>query len=107
MGAEAVSMMLARKLPLRGKHYGTKVEIRHGDDSRDITVWFSGGAPSPEQLDRIGVTRQQWDDNALIDDEGYPELAQDMLDLSHYQSEVEAAIADRIAWALNGWSPKL
>lgn len=57
--------------PLHGKYYGTTVEITDGAyKGQEVTIWISTGENGPEpsirELERQGVTQQQWDNNDQV-----------------------------------------
>jgi hypothetical protein len=92
--------------PLVGKHYGTEILVRHPSGRKaSITVWLPFGAPSDEELSEWDVDRSMWESNVEVADGwGGTEPIQRMFPCdNHYQSQFEAAVAKRIADALDGW----
>lgn len=100
--------MEARIKPLTGKHYGTEIQVVDGDIQTVITVWCSADrTPSSRELALHGLTQQQWHDNVLIPD-GFgvmvPVRSSDVIDCSHFESEWQYALCERIARAINACS---
>jgi hypothetical protein len=92
--------------PLVGKHYGTKVVVSHPSGKKfDIEIWMPIGSPSEQELAEWKVDRSMWEANVKVPDGwGGMEPIQVMFPTdNHYQSEFEAAVAKRIAAALDGW----
>ena len=105
--------MKAELKPLDGKYYGTEVEIVEGPyKGHVVTIWMSTGANGPEpsvrELERHGVTQEQWDRNEQVGNwpmetpdycdgvAGAPIMARDALNIcdSHFEGRVayEAAL---------------
>jgi hypothetical protein len=102
----ADDIVRAEVRPLIDKHYGTEIVVRHPSGRRwSITVWIPFGAPSDEELASWDVDRSMWESNVEVSD-GWGETVPIQSVCStdnHYQSEFEAAVAKRIAAALDGW----
>jgi hypothetical protein len=77
----------AKVHPISGKHYGTYVSVEIDGQEYGVEVWIPHGPPSTEE-------RGHW--------EGEPDICD-----QHYQSEVEARIANLLADAINGTNPKV
>jgi hypothetical protein len=97
--------MEARMKPLTGKHYGTEIQVIDGDIETVINVWCSPDrTPSSRELALHGLTQQQWHDNVLISD-GFGGMvsvqSSDIIDYSHFESEWQYALCERIARAIN------
>lgn len=63
--------MKAEIRPLKGKYYGTQVEILDGSyKGHVVTIWISVGEkgiePSVRELRAHGVTQEQWDKNEQV-----------------------------------------
>lgn len=59
--------------PLHGKYYGTEIQINFedGGETETFKLWDSGDyTPSVRELESMGYTQEQWDNNEPIDD-GY------------------------------------
>lgn len=62
----------AKLLPLESKYYGTKVKMPWGEE---VTFWLTSSdrrdnkayVPSDRELAKEGITREQWDDNEIIE----------------------------------------
>lgn len=62
----------AKLLPLEGKYYGTKVKLPYG---QGVTFWLTFSdrddnkayVPSDRELAEEGITREQWDNNEIIE----------------------------------------
>lgn len=57
---------------LRGKYHGTEVwvedEVICGEPTDFIiTVWTHSSTPSDRELAQYGITREQWDNNEMVD----------------------------------------
>lgn len=71
-------MNKAKLLPLKGKYYGTKVELPCG---QEITFWLTfverednkAYVPSDRELAAEGITREQWDSNELVETTAFGE----------------------------------
>jgi hypothetical protein len=104
--AVADDIIHAEVRPLVGKHYGTKVVVRHPSGRKfDIEIWMPIGSPSDEELAEWNVDRSMWESNVEVPDGwGGSEPIQSQFPTdNHYQSEFEVAVAKRIADALDGW----
>ena len=89
--------------PLSGTHSGTIIELTADKWESFITVWLPYGVPSAEELQEWGITPQQWLDNVRVNDEWYTTPIRELFPSdSHYQSAVEATVAQAVADALNG-----
>ena len=100
--------MRASVRPLSGKHYGTTVDIVDGDKSFGVSVWIPEGRPSIAECAEWGITPGDWDENVEVPSgwsDSWVRIKSEFPCDSHYQSEYEARVAARIAWALDGWTP--
>ena len=101
--------MKAKMLPLSGKYYGTRIEIRYGLSTQVITLWDNGNfKPSIRQIERLGYTKEQYDNNELVDD-GWSgkctvKEAMGICD-SHFESETTYEFARQIVKKLNSYFP--
>ena len=105
--------MKARILPLKGKYYGTEIEIEFNNEENpqpewgnttSFKLWFSRGNPSTREINSWGFTREQWINNELVDDgweEKSPIQELGMLCDSHYESEITYNLALKIVKAIN------
>lgn len=96
----------------RCRHYGTDIVVTldipglRGVYTFDMNVWVPRGRPSRQQLEVWGYTEEDWDNNIEIPDGwgGTAKIRGAYADFdNHYQSALEAAIAERIVQALDGW----
>jgi hypothetical protein len=93
--------------PLDGKYYGTVVEITDGPYAgHEVVLWISVGKcdlePSIRELDKYGITQEQWNENPKMPDyealflPGSPITAREVVDIcdSHFEGRVayEAAL---------------
>lgn len=89
--------------PLEGKYYGTGITISDEYGKCSIRVWRVGdGTPSKRQLSEWGLTSEQWEQNAEVDNgwggmSGCRELY--VCD-SHYETHASYETATRIVSAL-------
>ena len=86
--------------PLDGKYYGTEITKDAGKlKGLRITLWLNTGNPSDRQLEKWGLDRKKWDENALVDD-GWGGLCgvkdSDYLADGHYESNEVFEFAMRI-----------
>lgn len=93
--------------PLKGKYYGTEIEI-HFDDGEEKEVfklWNSGDfEPSIRELEKYGYTQDQWDNNAMVDNGygGEAEIRQmDIVTDSHFESKLTYKRALDICYRIN------
>ena len=104
--------MLAKLKPLEGKYYGTIIDIA----GSEVKVWltFSGipgdlsHVPSDRELERAGITREEWNDNASvpadIDLDGVPETmpARDLVEAcDHFEDQLSYLTAKLWVEAFN------
>jgi hypothetical protein len=83
--------MKAEILPLKGKYYGTKIEIEDGGISTEIKIWCSGNyTPSDRELDEADMSRAEYNENK--NDE------QSSIDTSggHFESQWTYKLAEKI-----------
>ena len=98
--------MKARIYELRGKYYGTSIEIDFEDGHQEvIKLWDSGNfEPSERWLNFYGYTKEQWDSNELVDN-GWgtksPIKEMDLVCDSHFESDVTYKRALAIVDAIN------
>lgn len=85
--------MRATLLPLSGKYYGTEIEIRFDNGVTDtIELWNHGSfAPSNRELKECGLTRDQYNNNEIVDHDNFfgDIRARDALDVGdgHFESQ--------------------
>ena len=98
--------MKATLLPLRGKYYGTLIEIEDEGFKHTISLWHSGSfEPSDRELEGI-CSIEQWRNNEKINVEGWNgELlyAREAYEISddHFESRETHALALKIVEKLN------
>lgn len=100
--------MKARLLNLKGKYYGTKIELYDEvtDETIDtICLWISssysdGGPPSDRELAEYDITRPQFDDNFWYD--GSPVQEELFCWDQHYETQGTYTTALNIIKAING-----
>lgn len=82
--------MKAEVLPLRGKYYGTEVLIHLDDGSEWKTLFYvNRGLPSRREYEQcVGCSECEGD-------------SCDMIDYSHYESEMSLKLAEIFAEAVN------
>jgi len=96
----------AKLLPLDGKYYGTKIEINFANgDKTEFDIWYSGSyIPSERYLEKYGYTKQQYENNELVDN-GWgnksPIREMDLVCDSHFESEETYLLAKFIVDAIN------
>lgn len=96
--------MKATIKPLKGKHYGTEIEIEDGDIKTSIKVWCNADCePSQRELDSWEITREQWDKNEVINNcDSYGEFrAHEMVCDGHFESQWQYDLCKKIAEAIN------
>ena len=101
--------MKASLLPLEGKYYGTVIYVSSAGHETTFEVWDSADyQPSDRELARAGVTRQQYDDNAILSYEDfggevYPVSARERCEVcdSHFESQWTYELAKKIVAAIN------
>ena len=96
--------MRAHIEPLVGKYYGTSVVIDEpGFGGGHINLWFATGIPSDRELQGAGLTREQWDSNAVVDDGWGGQCGcrdADFFCDSHYECQKTFEVAKAILAAL-------
>lgn len=94
--------MKATLLPLRGKYYGTLIEIEDGF-KYTISLWHSGSfEPSDRELE--GITIEQWRNNEEVNLAGYGYIpAKEIVEIcdEHFESRETYALALKIVEKLN------
>jgi len=96
----------AKILPLDSKYYGTKIEIIFPNgDKTEFDIWYSGSyTPSERYLEKCGYTKQQYENNELVDD-GWgnksPIREMDLVCDSPFESEETYSLAKFIVDAIN------
>jgi len=97
--------MKATIRPLKGKYYGTEIDIvTDSGNEALLTVWVACGSPSDREIESWGHTRADWEANLEIDDGwGGKKRIQsaDYLCDSHYECEESLMIAKKIVKALS------
>lgn len=97
--------MKASLLPLRGKYYGTLIEIEDEGFKHTISLWHSGSfEPSDREL--VGYcTIEQWRNNELIKIKGLdkPLRAKEVFEIcdEHFESRETYALALKMVEKLN------
>jgi len=80
----------ARLLPLKGKYYGTQVEIETLDGTETMQIWVRGNRrPSARQLTQINMTEEEANEDGYFCDEHYETaisywLASSIIDVINY-----------------------
>lgn len=98
--------MKATLMPLIGKYYGTKIELRFDNGDREhIKLWNSGDyEPSIREIKSWGYTQEQWDNNEIIES-GYdgtgPIRSLGLICDSHFESKLTYERAMKIVNAIN------
>ena len=86
--------------PLKGKYYGTEIEVLDGTlKGMSFSIWHNTGNPSERQLEQWSLTRQQWVNDELIDNGwgGKSKISQmDFMTDSHYESQETFEFANNI-----------
>ena len=97
--------MKATIQPLKGKHYGTDIEVVDGDISTIISVWCNADyVPSDRELEERGYTREQWDKNDIVADGWGGEIeiqSSGIICDGHFESQWQYALCQKIVKALN------
>lgn len=93
--------MTATLPPLKGKYYGTEVEVETPEGSTQFSIWLSGGEPSDRQLSEWGFSREVWDTGNLGRQGSYEVTRHDYVCDGHWESEIAYQMAKRIADKLN------
>jgi hypothetical protein len=98
------NVVRAKVLPIKGKHYATKVEVTHPyGDVFTISVAMGIGDPSDNELLDMGVDRSGWEANVEVSDVwGGMVPVQSLFCYDHYQSSFELSVAEKIASVLDG-----
>lgn len=79
----------ARLLPLKGKYYGTRVEIETLDGTEIMQIWVKGNRrPSARQLTQINMTEEEANEDGCFCDE-------------HYETSISYWLANSIIDAIN------
>ena len=103
--------MKAKILPLKGKYYGTIISITdHAGKVHEIKFWDNGDfTPSDRELERHGFTREQWQENVLVESGwGIREPVQQVLEIcdSHFESQKTYKLCLQIVDAINSYGSK-
>lgn len=107
--------------PLNGKYYGTEIQINFedGGDTETFKLWDSGDyEPSVRELESMGYTQQQWDNNELVsegysDEKGNPYMvpirSAGLICDSHFESKLTYQRALKLLNLINnsGTSPSI
>lgn len=94
--------MKATIKPLEGKYYGTEIvlEYHHKSEPVVLSIWVATSPvnPSPRELERMGITQQQFSDvcSGKLD---YDELV-GIYD-GHYESVESLEVAENIVKSIN------
>ena len=94
--------------PLKGKYYGTEIEIHFedGEEKEVLKFWNSGDfEPSVRELERNGYTQEQWDKNEEVDNgwDGKTEIRKmDLICDSHFESRLTYERALKLVRLING-----
>ena len=102
----------AKLKPLKGKYYGTEIEVASEIGTIDtLELWNSGGPPSERELEGTGITVSKWVNNEGVwcpdgcgfsDEAGfYP--AREVFEVcdGHYESQETYEVALEIVKRLN------
>lgn len=86
------------------KYYGTNVAIEIGQEKTSVNVWMPAhNDPSDAELAKHGYTREDWDNNVLVDYGWDKEPIRSwMITDNHYQSRTDVLVAGAISIALDG-----
>lgn len=101
-----ISFPIVEILPLNGKYYGTVVLVVESADTppTKISVWHPAGDPSDRELAGWcgGITREQWNNNELIEFTDEPEPARELGITSspHYESITSIELAKVVQKAI-------
>ena len=90
--------------PLDGKYYGTIIVIQDGQHRTSIEIWCNADfEPSDRELDLWRCTRQEWDENILIDNGwgGKSPIKEFAICDSHFESDWTYKLAQKIVKFLN------
>lgn len=104
--------MKAEIAPLEGKYYGTEIRIiglpfpcTNYNGTCAFTIWYSANyQPSDRELDKAGITREDYNNNSLIecgDGETLPARAFLEICDSHFESQFTYELAQLIVHAIN------
>ena len=97
--------MKATIRPLKGKHYGTEIEVVDGSISTVINVWCNADyVPSDRELEKLDATRQDWDNNVEIDDGWGGKIhirSSDIACGGHFESKWQHELCKKIVAAIN------
>jgi hypothetical protein len=101
--------MKAKLLPLKGKYYGTEIELYElggtNRDTAEFSIWIASGEPSIRELTEWGVSQKEWDANGIVDD-GWggtaPVKSVGHLCDSHYECALTYRVAKIVVDAING-----
>ena len=94
--------------PLKGKYYGTEIEIHFedGEEKEVVKFWNSGDfEPSVRELEQHGYTQVQWDKNEEVDNGwgGKTEIRKmDLTCDSHFESRLTYERALKLVRLING-----
>lgn len=100
--------MQARLLPLRGKYYGTEIEIQFDNGITEVVKMWNNGSytPSDRELVDCGITRYQYNNNLIVDhDDFYGDVpAREACEIcdSHFESQETYENALRLVELING-----
>lgn len=96
--------MKARLLPLHGKYYGSIIEVTDGDTKTTIKAWANADyTPSERELASHGVSQDDWDSDALVDDGWGGKIrirSSDICSDGHFESKWTYELCTRIVNAL-------
>jgi hypothetical protein len=103
--------MKAKILPLKGKYYGTEIEVTdlplnspYHLPSCNFKVWHSGDyLSSDRELGSRDLTREEYNNNSLVECNNELIPAKEMLEIcdSHFESQFTYELAQLIVNAIN------
>jgi len=99
--------MKAKLMPLKGKYYGTEIEIHFedGEDKEVFKLWNTGNfEPSIRELEAYGYTQEQWNNNEEVDNGWGGKTKIQEMDLtcdSHFESKLTYERALKIIDKIN------
>ena len=94
-------MKIVDLIPYEKKYYGTKIGFLIDDlKAYKIDLWLNGNKiiPSERELNKLKITRQQFDNNELIDGEF---TVGEIFDSTHYEDQLTYIVSKLIVDKLN------
>jgi len=101
--------MKAELMPRNGKYYGTLIKFTDGKTETFFKLWNSADfKPSDRELEFCGVTREQYEKNAIVKrekwgDEEWDITAKEQCEIcdSHFESDWTYKLALKLVDAIN------